>query len=286
MFCPKCGTQNNDDAAFCAQCGGALRKGEDAPAAASGNSIPNASKESAPKKAGSKKTKLIVAIVAVVAIIAVIVGVVVSCSGGGKGLLEGVYKKEYSQNSYSATTSMDITQGNEVTFTRVDSGHEEKSISGIYEFTSSVDGNNVYTIKDLKLSDGRAPIQGDVEDTLGFYGVTPDHSIDSIAVMLPKNYENGDIEGRWGILCSGKRPDGQTGFTGTVAIFDSDGSGAAREFTAQGDVTPDVVFADTDVVSTNYKRTFKVTKNAPGSYTLTWDATKTALNLTFPVKEK
>lgn len=290
MFCPKCGAENENESAFCTSCGTPLKRFEaTSPVLVTARPIVSAGDtngSTAYKKLNGKKVGLIVALVVAVALIVL---AVTTCSKGDAKLLEGEYKAEISSSSsYKTSLSFVIGPEDQITLsskvTSGSSGTKENSFTGRYERDASVDGNDVYTIKDIKLSNGQYATSSDLGKVFGGY-TSSDYTIDAITMILPQDCEDGKIEGRWGFVLSAKISSGETGIVGAVAIVNGDDTGATCSINTSGyDITPADALTDTGLSSYS-GQTFKIVNNAPGRYTLTYDEYGNSIDLTIPVKK-
>lgn len=89
MFCKKCGSEQSSDALFCANCGTAVRTGENSVGAAP--AAPAQAQSPVPDKPPKKKGKALVAVVALLLVVGLAVG---AAATKGFGLIKGQSKSE------------------------------------------------------------------------------------------------------------------------------------------------------------------------------------------------
>lgn len=295
MFCPKCGSENKDGAAFCGNCGNKLgtrtASMPTSPVSTSVNTISPTVTAAATKKTGTK----IIAIAATVVVALVVAILLFTCSGNKGTLMEGTYKiyhESESDSSYTNTISMTIEKENTITYATSNtyrySSSDDYSFTGKYEFVKTVDGNNIYEIKDLKLPSGQFATNKDLGDAFGgSYG--SDTTLENVVMIIPQNYERGDIKGRWGVVKQYRSGDGTSYVQGVVLVVNEDGKGISRSIDEKEPAVDAICDKDLDIkseeINDGYSYTFKVVKNAPGRYTLTYLEYDRTFEISIPVEQ-
>lgn len=219
MFCPKCGTQNQDASVFCKECGASLQQqggnvaatataaGAPAVAQAAGqvasqaanaiNNVPGMDKLA--KK--NKKLPVIIAAVVLVVIVALIIFGVTQCMGGGN-LKPGTYTMKSLSSSSSNTLTVTVNKDKTIAMT-------QDGDTAIYEYkkSGSKGGSNLYelTLQSTNGIQAQYDKDGYCTNASQLSGAYSSSSLPvkmTTTLMIPKGGTDGKVTGDWGLAVS------------------------------------------------------------------------------------
>ena len=192
MFCPKCGTQNDDAAKFCANCGTSLNSGH--------TSADDQSALTPPKQPSSSKTSFIakhrIKLIAITAVAVVAIAGVVLFNLLGKSMPpQGSFVFSWGFGMY--------INGENITITAVDLDGSESDVgSGAFVKVGSYDGGTIW----------KGSISGSDLDA-------------EACIQIPDAALEGDVEGTWTlVLALVDAETGESQYTSARYQFNDDGT--------------------------------------------------------------
>lgn len=268
MFCPKCGAQNPDNAAFCAGCGEKLQGAAPAVgigAAAAAPATGGAAAAAAARAAANKKP-FIVAVAAVVVVLAVVVFAFVSCSSGDQ-LKQGTYSLTTGSGDDQQTMQATVTAGNVVTANISINGQSVKA-STTFVPAGTSDNNVIYDFGDSNMNVSGNGQSGSL--TLAEGGdLTVDGEWQGAytvqKAIAPKGGTEGHVVGKWGVAFQGP--------SNAVFLFDVRDDGTATMYSLSQEMpNPDQIFEVDQLLAAGAQSTeMNWEESEPGTYAL-WHA--------------